>query len=62
MKNWSKKAKSGLVTILGLLSSLATALVVIDFGTFDWHNPNDKMKIFVIAMPIIGGYFTTTKI
>lgn len=55
----NKKQKSIAVTILGLLSALATALVVIDFNTFDWNSKNDLMKLFVVAMPVIGGYFTT---
>ena len=55
----NKKQKSTAVTILGLLSALATALVVIDFNTFDWNSKNDLMKLFVVAMPVIGGYFTT---
>jgi ribose/xylose/arabinose/galactoside ABC-type transport system permease subunit len=59
MKKLNKKQKSLAVTILGLFSALATALVVVDFETFDWNNKNDLMKLFVIAMPVIGGYFTT---
>ena len=57
----TKKNKSRVVTILGLFSALATALAIIDFNTFDFHKPNDLIKLFVVAMPVIGGYFTTIK-
>ncbi len=57
----TKKNKSRLVTILGVLSSLATALAIINFNTFDWNKKNDLMNLFIVAMPVIGGYFTTIK-
>lgn len=58
----SKKLKDRIATVLGFLSSIATALVVIDFDTFDIHKTNDVMKLFVVVMPVIGGYFTTLKV
>lgn len=56
-----KKQNSLIATIVGLLTSVATAIVVIDFTTFDFKNPNDIMKLFVIAMPAIGGYMSQLK-
>lgn len=56
-----KKKNSLIATIVGLLTSVATAIVVIDFNTFNFKNPNDLMKLFVIAMPAIGGYISQLK-
>lgn len=56
-----KKQNSLIATIVGLLTSVATAIVVIDFNTFDFKNMNDLMKLFVIAMPAIGGYMSQLK-
>ena len=56
-----KKQNSLIATIIGLLTSVATAIVVIDFTTFSFKNPNDLMKLFVIAMPAIGGYMSQLK-
>jgi hypothetical protein len=56
-----KKQNSLIATIVGLLTSVATAIVVIDFNTFNFKNPNDIMKLFVIAMPAIGGYMSQLK-
>ena len=56
-----KKKNSLIATIVGLLTSVATAIVVIDFNAFNFKNPNDIMKLFVIAMPAIGGYMSQLK-
>lgn len=56
-----KNTNSIIATIVGLLTSVATAIVVIDFNTFDFNNPNDLMKLFVIAMPAVGGYMSQLK-
>lgn len=62
MKNKIKKnIHSYVATLLGLLTSTATAMVVIDFETFDFKKPNDLMKLFVITMPAIGGYISQIK-
>ena len=61
MKKLVNKNKSLIATVLGLLSAVATALAVIDFTNFNWKNPNDIIKIFIVAMPVVGGYFTTLK-
>lgn len=50
-----------LATILGLLTSCATALVVIDFKTFDFKSVNDLLTLFVVLMPAIGGYISKIK-
>ena len=62
MKNKIKKnIHSYVATLLGLLTSTATAMVVIDFEAFDFKKPNDLMKLFVITMPAIGGYVLQIK-
>lgn len=48
-------------TILGLLTSVATALAIIDFDTFDFNSKKDLFKLFVIAMPAVGGYLSKIK-
>lgn len=53
--------KDVLATLGGLLTSLFTALAVIDFETFDFKKPSDLMKLMVVAMPAIGGYFSKLK-
>ena len=50
-----------LATLFGLLTSVATAIAVIDFNTFDFKKVNDLMKLFVVAMPAIGGYVSQIK-
>ncbi len=55
------KKNSLIATALGLLTSIATAMAVIDFNTFSFKNVNDLFKLFVIVMPAIGGYFSTIK-
>lgn len=50
-----------LATIGGLLTSLFTALAVIDFSTFSFKNPNDLMKLAAVALPAIGGYISKIK-
>lgn len=50
-----------LATFLGLLTSIATAIAVIDFYTFDFKKPNDLMKLFVVVAPAIGGYVSQIK-
>lgn len=52
---------SAIATVLGLLTSVATALVVIDFDTFDFKKTNDLFKLFVVVMPAIGGYVSKIK-
>ena len=56
-----KKKNSLIATILGLLTTVATAIAIIDFNTFNFKNTNDIMKLFVIAMPAIGGYMSQLK-
>ncbi len=55
-----KKHASKLATIGGLLTSLGVAAVV-DWDTFDFHNPAHICKLFFILVPAIGGWLTTLK-
>lgn len=52
---------SALATIFGVLTSIATAIAVIDFETFDFKKVNDLMKLFVVVIPAIGGYMSQIK-
>lgn len=51
----SRKQRSNTATLLGILTSLVTALVLIDFDTINWHSINDWLKILVAALPALGG-------
>lgn len=59
MKKLSEKVRNWLATILGLLTAVATALAVIDFNNFDIKK--DWFRLIVIALPAIGGYFSTIR-
>lgn len=60
-ENKMKKHKSIIATIAGLITSVCTAMAVIDFNTFDFYNVNDVVKLCVVIMPAIGGYLSTIK-
>jgi hypothetical protein len=60
-KYFKNNIDSVLATILGLLTSIATAMAVIDFDTFDFNKKGDLMKLFVVVMPAIGGYVSQIK-
>lgn len=46
-------------TIFGILVSLATAYAVIDFDTFNIRR--DWIKLIIIGLPAIAGYFSEIK-
>lgn len=46
-----------LATLLGALTSVCTALAVLDLNTFDIKK--DWFKVIVIGLPALGGYFST---
>lgn len=48
-----------LATILGLGTTICTALAVIDWSTFNMKA--DWFKIIIIALPAIGGYYSKIK-
>jgi hypothetical protein len=50
-----RKERSKTATLLGVATSLVTALVLIDFDTIDWYSVNDWLKILVAALPALGG-------
>jgi hypothetical protein len=56
-----KNPKSTLATILGALTSVVTAIAVIDFNTFDITKFSNIMKLIVIAIPALSGYFSEFK-
>ena len=42
-------------TVLGILTSIATALTFIDIDALNWHLPSTYLKLIVIILPAIGG-------
>nr|WP_298655724.1 hypothetical protein [uncultured Flavobacterium sp.] len=56
-----KSHRQKLATVLGVATSLVSALVLIDFDTIDWSSVNDWLKILVAALPAIGGYVSEVK-
>ena len=56
-----KSHRQKLATVLGVATSLVSALVLIDFDTIDWSSVNDWLKILVAALPAIGGYLSEVK-
>lgn len=62
MKKYIKNNINSIIaTVLGLLTSIATAMAVIDFDTFDFNKKGDLIKLFVVVMPAIGGYVSQIK-
>ena len=57
MKKFSKKARSYAASIMGILTSLATAYAVIDFATFDIKT--DWFRLLVIGLPALGGMMSS---
>lgn len=55
----SRKLRSRLASLGGLLVSLATAYAVIDFATFDIKK--DWMKLIIVGLPAIGGFMSRIK-
>lgn len=57
----SIKKRDRVATAYGILTSLVTALALVDFNAIDLTKPNDVIKILVLALPAIGGYLSTAK-
>lgn len=56
-----QKQRSRTATLLGVATSLVTALVLIDFDTIKWTSVNDWLKILVAALPALGGAVSEVK-
>lgn len=56
-----QKQRSKTATLLGIATSLVTALVLIDFDQIDWTSVNDWLKILVAALPTLGGAVSEVK-
>ncbi len=57
-----KKANRGrMATILGVLTSLVTALALVDFDSLDYTSINTWIKILILALPAIGGTVSEVK-
>lgn len=50
------KNSSWLATVLGLLTSTCTAWVAVDWTVFDFHDKNNWVKLFVLALPALSGF------
>ena len=57
----SNKKRSQWATFIGLLTSVFTALMVIDFNEFNFSKKENWLKILVILLPVFGGYNSTLK-
>lgn len=53
--------RSKLATLLGILTTLTSALVLIDFDAFRVTSVNDWLKLAVVLLPAIGGYVSEIK-
>lgn len=50
---------NALATILGIATSIATALSVVDLDALNYHLVSTYFKLLVLALPAIGGYMST---
>ena len=57
----TKQSRSKIATLLGAATSLASALVLIDFDTLNWTSVNDWLKLLVVALPALGGFVSEVK-
>lgn len=57
----SGKRRDYAATVMGVLTSLVTALTLIDFNTINLKNPNDIVKLLVVCLPAIGGHVSQIK-
>ncbi len=55
----TRKFRSRLSTVLGVLVAIATAWTTIEWSTFDWSR--DYMKLVLSAVIAIGGVVTRVK-
>lgn len=59
------KAKKNLnnyaATLLGIMTSLATAYAVLDVDALDFHSAKTYFKLAIIGLPALGGYVSTIK-
>ena len=56
-----KKLNDYAATIMGLLTSLATAYAILDVDALDFHNFKTYFKLFIIGIPAVGGWMSTIK-
>ncbi len=57
----SGKRRDYAATALGIITSLVTALTLIDFNKIDIQNPNDIVKLLVVCLPALGGGISQIK-
>jgi len=48
-------------TILGLLTSITTALAVVDLDALDYSLVSTYFKLAILCLPAIGGYLSEIK-
>lgn len=56
-----KALRNHLATALGLVTSICTAWAVVDFDALDYGHVKTYIKLFVVAMPAVGGYLSVLK-
>ena len=55
------KNRSGIATVLGLLTSLYSSLVLVDLDTLNYSLPSTYMKLLGLILPAIGGFVSEVK-
>ena len=61
MTEIQRKQKNKQATILGVFTSLITALAVVDWDHLNWSLPSTYFTILVIALPTLNGYVSQIK-
>jgi hypothetical protein len=61
MSKTKQKLNDRLATIMGLLTSLATAYAILDVDALDFHSAKTYFKLLIIGIPAVGGWMSTIK-
>jgi len=57
----SRKKRSTTATMLGWMTSITMAFVLVDFDTLNWKSVNTYVKILSLLLPAIGGHLSEIK-
>jgi len=57
----NKSHKNNLATLFGVMTSLSTAYAIIDFDSLNFHLPTTYIKLLIIGVPAVTGYFSQLK-
>lgn len=61
MRKRNNNLNSIAATMLGLLTTIVTAMAVIDIDALDWQKLSTYFKLLVVIMPAVGGYLSEIK-